>query len=96
MPEQPAAKSERTPQSAPAKQEGEKSAPVKKQKAPKSHSDVEQLQTLIISQEKELGQFQALFDKQEAKIAAQAKENQQLREQLKLSADENSLKQTIA
>lgn len=36
-----------------------------------------------------------MFDKQEAKIAGQAKESDQLREQLKLSSDENTLKQAI-
>ena len=40
--------------------------------------------------------MQKLFDKQEAKIAAQGKENTQLKEQLKLSSDDNTLKQTIA
>ena len=51
---------------------------------------------MLISKEKEIGNIQKLFDKQEAKIAAQTKENNQLRDQLKISSDENQLKQTIA
>ena len=78
----------------------------KKERAPKtekaqsahgpttSSSDV-QLQQLLIQKEKEIGNLHIMFDKQEAKIAAQAKENDQLKEQLKLNSDENTLKQAI-
>ena len=89
-------------------QQSAKAEKPKKERAPKdrahsaqgpaaaaSSSELQQLQQLLIQKEKEIGNLHISFDKQEAKVAAQAKESEQLKEQLKLNSDGNTLKQAI-
>lgn len=83
-----------------------KSEKVKKERAPKSKNaqssnnesisnDVLALQQLLIQKEKEIGSLNLIFDKQDTQIKNLNKENEQMKEQLTLSNDENQLKQTI-
>lgn len=54
------------------------------------------MQQLLITKENEISKLQKHIDKQDTKSAALQKENSQLKEQLKLSSEDSTLKQTIA
>ena len=61
-----------------------------------SSQEVLHLQQLLIQKEKEIGNLNLMFDKQEAKITNVNADNTQLREQLTMNNDQNSLKQAIS
>jgi hypothetical protein len=61
-----------------------------------SSQEVLHLQQLLIQKEKEIGNLNLMFDKQEAKITNVTADNTQLREQLTMNNDQNSLKQAIS